>query len=251
MKRAFDPQKSEFMDLPQPVTPELEAEMRNLSSINRHLGSHRLARKFLELWLTPGRTYRVLDLCTGAGDVPRAMVDWARARDITLQVDAVDASEASLEIARKASASYPEIRFLRSDVLKFDTKETYDLVVCTLALHHFSEEHAAELLRRCREYSHRFVLVSDLERGLLTLAGVYLLTSLIYPEPVTRHDGLLSARRAFSYGEFRALAVTAGWQDFGHSRFLLCRQALWLDMRDLAEIPLVDSTVVQGLPCPT
>jgi 2-polyprenyl-3-methyl-5-hydroxy-6-metoxy-1,4-benzoquinol methylase len=251
MKRAFDPEKPEFMDLPQPVTTELEAEMRNLASINRHLGSHRLMRKFLELWLHPGRSYRVLDLCTGGGDLPRAMVDWARARDITLRIDAVDASEASLEIARAASGDYPEIRYVRSDVLKFETRETYDLVSCTLALHHFSEEQAVEVLRRCRDYSHRFVLVSDLERSLLTLAGVYLLTTLFYPEPVTRDDGVISAQRAFSFREFCALAVAARWQDFGHARFLVCRQALWLDMRDLADIPIVDTGVVEGLPCPT
>lgn len=219
MKRAFDPEKPEFMDLPQPVTPELEAEMRNLASINRRLGSHRLLRKFLELWLSPSRTYRVLDFCTGGGDVPRAMVDWARTRDITLRIDAVDASEASLEIARAASKDYPEIRYLRSDVLKFETKETYDLVTCSLALHHFSEIQAAAVLRRCREYSHRFVLVSDLERGPLTLAGVYLITNIFYPAAASCADGITSARRAFSFQEFRELAIAAGWQDFGHGRF--------------------------------
>jgi SAM-dependent methyltransferase len=251
MKRVFDPQEPEFMDRPQPVTPELEAEMRNLASINRRCGSHRLVRKFLELWLNAGRCYRVLDLCTGAGDLPRIMVDWARARDITLRIDAVDASDASLEIARRASGEYPEIRYLRGDALKFETKETYDLVICSLALHHFTEEQAVVILRRCRDLSHRFVLVADLERSLLTLAGVYLLTALFYREPVTRNDGMMSARRAFSFREFRALAVAARWQDFGHARFLICRQALWLDLREVGDIPIADAGVAEGLPCPT
>jgi SAM-dependent methyltransferase len=251
MKRVFDPQEPEFMDRPQPVTPELEAEMRNLAAINRQFGSYRLARKFLELWLNPGRCYRMLDLCTGAGDLPRIMIDWARTRDITLRIDAVDASEASLEIARRASGDYPEIRYLRGDVLKFETKETYDLVLCSLALHHFAEEQAANLLRRCRDLSHRFVLVADLERSLLTLAGVNLLTAFCYRERATRLDGMMSARRAFSFQEFRALAITAGWQDFGHARFLFCRQALWLDLRELGDIPIADTGVAEGLPCPT
>ncbi len=250
MKRVFDPQKPELMDCPQPVTPELEAEMRNLASINRHFGSHRLIRKFLELWLQPGRSYRALDLCTGAGDIPRAMIDWARRQDVTLRIDAVDANEASLEIARAASRGYSEIRLLRDDVLKFATRETYDLVVCSLALHHFGEDEAARLLRRCRDLSHRFVLVSDLERGWVTLAGVHLLTSLCYRAPMTRADGITSAWRAFSYREFRALAEIAGWQDFGHARFFLCRQALWLDLHVGGDIPLADA-VDEGLPCPT
>ena len=251
MKRAFDPQTPELMDRPQPVTPELEAAMRDLASINGYFGSHRLVRQFLALWLNPGRCYRVLDLCTASGDIPRAMVDWARARDIALRIDAVDANEASLEIARGASRDYPEIHYLRGDALKFETKETYDLVLCTLALHHFGEDEAAVLLRRCRDLSHRFVLVSDLERSLLTLAGIYLLTTFLYRAPMARSDGITSAHRAFSYRDFRALAVAAGWQNFGHARFLLCRQALWLDLHELGDIPVVDSTVADGLPCPT
>jgi SAM-dependent methyltransferase len=250
MKRVFDPHEPELMDRPQPVTPELEAVMQNLESINRHFGSHRLIGKFLELWLTPGRSYRVLDLCTGGGDGPRVMCDWARPRDISLRIDAVDVNEASLDIARRSSGGYPEIRFQREDVLKFESEKTYDLVVCSLALHHFSEADAARLLRRCRDLSHRFVLVTDLERSLLTLAGVRLLTTFLYRAEMTRADGITSAWRAFSYAEFRALAETAGWQDFGHARFLLCRQALWLDLRIGGDIPLADG-VSEGLPCPT
>lgn len=239
------------MDLPQPVTPELQAEMCNLASINRYCGSHRMVRKFLELWLSPGCTYRVLDFCTGGGDLPRAMVDWAHTHDITLRIDAVDASEAAIEIARAASRDYPEITFVRGDVLKYETKETYDLVICSLALHHFGEDDAVEVLRRCRDFSHRYVLVSDLERGPLTFAGIYLLTHLCFREAETRRDGMLSARRAFSYAEFRALAVAARWQDFGHARFLICRQALWLDLRRLGDIPIIEATVPDVLPCPT
>ena len=239
------------MDRPQPVTPALEADLRNLVSLNRHFGSHRLVRKFLEQWLSPGRCYRVLDLCTGAGDIPRMMVDWARAADITLRIDAVDTNDSTLEIARRASGDYPEIRFLRGNVLTYETKETYDLVSCSLALHHFSEDDAVRLLRQCRALSHRFALVTDLERSVATLVGVQMLTTFFYREPMTRADAVASARRAFSFQEFRALAGAADWQDFGHARFLFCRQAIWLDGRDAGDIPIADAPVDEGLPCPT
>ena len=38
MKRVFDPQDPELMDRPQPVTPALEADLRNLVSLNRWFG---------------------------------------------------------------------------------------------------------------------------------------------------------------------------------------------------------------------
>ena len=113
MNRAFDPDDPELMDRPQPVSPELEADLINLASLNRHFGSHRLVRRFLASWLQRDRSYRVLDLCTGAGDIPRMMLDWARPRGITLRIDAVDANAATLEIAGRHSTAYPEINYVR------------------------------------------------------------------------------------------------------------------------------------------
>jgi SAM-dependent methyltransferase len=250
MKRVFDPQDPELMDRPQPVSPALEADLRNLVSLNRWFGSHRITRKFLWQWLAPGSSYRVLDLCTGAGDLPRIMVDWARSAGISLRVDAVDANVSTLEIARRASEGYPEIQFIRGDVLKFETKETYDLVTCSLSLHHFSETDAIGLSRRCRDLSHRFVLVGDLERSLGALVGVQLLTTFIYRAAMTRADAIMSVQRAFSFAELHALAEAAGWENFGHMRFLFCRQVLWLDEQTMGEIP-VAAAVQQVLPCPT
>ena len=250
MKREFDPNTPELMDRPQLVSPELETDLRNLISLNRIFGSHRLVRHFLSRWFTAEASYRVLDLATGAGDLPRVMADWARARDIKIHIDAVESNAATLEIAQKASGEYPEIEYLRGDVLAYESRESYDLVCCSLALHHFSEEDAVLLLRRCRALSHRFVLVADLERSLSTLMGVQAVTALFYPEPMTRADAVTSAKRAFSFDEFRGLADAAGWKDFGHARFLFCRQAIWLEGRDAGDIPITVE-VVDTLPCPT
>ena len=239
------------MDRSQPVTPALENDLRNLASLNRWFGSHRLLRFFLARWLQPGRSYRVLDLATGVGDLPRVMVDWARARGITLRIDAVDANGSTLQIARAESRGYPEIDYVRGNILTFEGGESYDLVCCSLALHHFSEDEAVVLLRRCHSLSHRFVLVSDLERSAATLAGIQVLTTFIYRDPMTRADALTSARRAFSFPEFRALAEAANWRGFGHARFLFCRQALWLDEQQAGAIPVADESVAEGLPCPT
>ena len=248
MKRAFDPNEPELMDRPQPVTPELERDLANLVSLNRNFGGHRIVRRFLSQWLNPGRCYRLLDLCTGAGDIPRLMLDWARPRETVLRIDAVDANPSTLEIARSHSAAYPEIDYIRGDALKYDSSASYDLVVCSLALHHFGEDDAIALLRRCRQLSHRYVLVTDLERSALTSLSVWLVTALLYPEPMTRFDGRLSARRAFSYREMRALAEAADWPAFAHARFLPCRQALWLDTRNLADIPA--SVIPESMPSP-
>lgn len=239
------------MDLPQPVTAELERDLDNLASLNRHFGSHRLIRRFLSRWFEPGATYRVLDLATGAGDIPRLIAQWCESHGITVRIDAVDANASTLALAKTASKAFPNITWHKADALLFDEGHRYDLVCCTLALHHFSEEDAVKLLRRCRELSDQFVLVSDLERSSVTYLGVWLLTALLYREPMTVHDGRLSVRRSFSWQEMQTMAIAAGWDDFTHARFLFCRQAIWIAKRDMAAIPPDPLPAAEGMPCPT
>jgi 2-polyprenyl-3-methyl-5-hydroxy-6-metoxy-1,4-benzoquinol methylase len=239
MKRSFDPAVLEMMDRPQPVSPELERDLERLRQLNRWFGSHRLVSLFIRRWIMsatadsssgePVACMRVVDLATGSGDIPRLLVDYARKIGAQIEIDAVDQQPATLEIARNLSTDYPEISYHSANILEWDPAQTYDIALCSLVLHHFSDDDAVKLLRRCRELSNRFVLVSDLRRGPLLKAGVYLLTALIFREPMTRFDARLSAQRAFSFAEMRDLAKKAGWKNFGHKKFRVGRQAIWLE----------------------
>ena len=71
--------------------------------------------------------------------------------------------------------------------------------------------------------------MSDLRRGFLLRSGVYMLTAVIFREPMTRFDARLSAQRAFSFAEMRELAIQAGWKNFGRKKFRFARQAVWLE----------------------
>lgn len=230
MKRKFDPAEPELMDRPQPVSAELESDLRNLRQLNRYFGSYSLVRRFLRQWIASGQTLRVLDLATGSGDIPRLIADHARAVGATASIDAVDQQASTIAIAQQLSAEFPEITFHEEDVFQRGEPGSYDLVLCSLALHHFAEEDAVRLLRHCRELTRRYVLVSDLRRGLFTSVGVYLLTAILFRDPMTRYDGRLSAARAFSFQELHSLAQRAGWQNFHHRRFRFARQAVWLDL---------------------
>ena len=229
MKRSFDPAVLEMMDRPQPVSPELERDLERLRQLNRWFGSHRLISIFMRRWITPGARVRAVDLATGSGDIPRLLVDHARATAVQINIDAVDQQPATLEIARSLSAEYPEISYHAANILEWNRAEKYDVALCSLVLHHFSDDDAVKLLRQCRELSKKFVLVSDLRRGVLLQTGVYILTALMFREPMTRFDARLSAQRAFSFDEMRDLAMRAGWKQFGHKRFLFGRQAIWLE----------------------
>jgi 2-polyprenyl-3-methyl-5-hydroxy-6-metoxy-1,4-benzoquinol methylase len=228
MKRQFDPAEPELMDRPQPVSAELEIDLRNLRRLNRYFGSYALVRRFLQEWLEPHTKMRFLDLATGSGDIPRLIVDEARKIGAEVRIDAIDQQASTLEIARRLSAGYPEIDYHCTDAFEWSAAEPYDVVLCSLALHHFSENEAVRLLQHCHELTGRFVLITDLRRSWLNLIGIYLL-SFAFREEMTRHDARASARRAFSLAEFRLLAQRAGWKNFHHRRFRFARQAIWFD----------------------
>ncbi len=217
------------MDRPQPVSEELIADLRNLRALNRFFGSYRLVRHFLRRWLRPDEKYRVLDLATGSGDIPRLVANFARRAGASVSIDAVDFQASTIEIARRLSQGFPQIEYHRADILEFGERASYDLVLFSLALHHFSAEDAVRLLRRSRELSRGNVLVADLRRSRLAKLGVVLVTTLFFREKMTRNDGRVSIERAFSFRELDELAHAAGWTDYGHRRFRFARQAIWLE----------------------
>ncbi len=232
MKRRFDPAEPELMDRPQPVSAALERDLENLRQLNRYFGSYAVTLHFIHQWIRSGDRLRIADLATGSGDIPRLIVDHTRKVGAKVEIHALDQQGATLEIARKLSVDYPEISFVRANILEWNPVERYDIVLNSLALHHFTEEDAVRLLRHCRELSQKFVLISDLRRGFLATIGVYLLTAIIFREPMTRIDGRLSAARAFSFAEIHDLAKRAGWKNFSHRKFHFARQAIWLDQID-------------------
>jgi len=216
------------MDRPQPVTRELERDLANIRSLNRRFGSYRQVRHFLRRWLKPNEKARILDVSTGSGDIPRLIVDFARNGNVSVQVDAIDQQASTIEIARRLSNDYPEIEFSCANLFAWKPSQPYDIVLCSLTLHHFSEDDAVRVLQKCREFTRGHALVADLRRSLWLTLGVYLLTATVYHEAMTKTDARLSAARAFSFAELRELARRASWKNFGHRKFPVGRQVIWL-----------------------
>ena len=223
------------MDRPQPISPELLSDLRNLRTLNRYFGSYRLVRYFLRRWIGPSDKLRIIDLATGSGDIPRLIVDFARKAGAEVEIDAVDFQASTIEVARKLSVGFPEIGYHCGDIHHFGDERSYDIVLFSLALHHFSNGEAVALLRRCRALSREKVLVADLCRSWFAKFGVDLLTSTVFREAMTRNDARASVERSFSFQELDHLAREAGWRDYGHRRFRFARQAIWLEHSRSAE----------------
>jgi 2-polyprenyl-3-methyl-5-hydroxy-6-metoxy-1,4-benzoquinol methylase len=228
-RRNFDSSLSEIMDRPQPVSDDLRIDLDNIERLNRSFGSYELIRFFLRRWIAPGESVSLLDLCTASGDIPRYVADWSRKQKSIVRVHGIDFQSSTLSIAQAKSVLYPEITYEEADVLHFTPAGPFDFVICSLALHHFAHFDALNLLRRIRSFARRGAVVADLARSDFGIMGIYLLTSLLIKHPMNKFDARLSIRRAFSFRELAVAAAEAGWSGFGHRRFPVNRQAIWLE----------------------
>jgi 2-polyprenyl-3-methyl-5-hydroxy-6-metoxy-1,4-benzoquinol methylase len=158
-----------------------------------------------------GTPLRLLDLATGAGDVPLRLWHKARRAGLALEVAGCDRSPRAVAHAcRRAAETGAEVHFFECDALTGLLPEDYDIVTCSLFLHHLDEGPAVELLRRMGQSARRLVLVSDLRRGLSGLLLAYAATRLLTASPVVHRDGPLSVNAAFTPSEALALAHRAG-----------------------------------------
>jgi ubiquinone/menaquinone biosynthesis C-methylase UbiE len=213
-------------------------DLANIEKLNRRFGSYELIRHFLDRWIARDDSVSLLDLCTGSDYIPRCIVDWSRGQKAVVRVHAIDFQPSTLSIARAKSVLYPEITYEAADVLRFTPAQPFDIVICSLALHHFGSSDAISLLQRIRSFARRGVVVA--ERTDFGMVGIYLLTSLLIRHPMNKFDARLSMHRAFSFRELAAAAVAAGWSRFGHRSFPVSRQAIWLESEALAQRPAAE-----------
>lgn len=183
---------------------ELDKTLANLGVVNRWLGSHLSVRSSVRRGLSflsqaeKEQPLRLIDVGCGGGDSLRMLAKWSDSQDIDLQLTGLDANPHIISWAKKESAHLPAIDFLQGNVLEDEINwEDYDLVLCGLFLHHFSEEEHLYLLEKWRAAGIKLILVYDLQRSWLPYLLFQLTSRLLRFTPMARADGALSVRRGF------------------------------------------------------
>jgi len=158
-----------------------------------------------------GSPIRVLDLASGGGDVPIALAHRAARARLDVRVEGCDINEEAVRFARqRATERGVAVRFCTLDALAGSIPEGYDVLTCSLFLHHLDEADAVGLLRRMADAAGRLVLVDDLVRSRMGYALAWAGCRLLSRSPIVRHDGPVSVSSAFTPAEARELARRAG-----------------------------------------
>jgi hypothetical protein len=189
---------SEVLDSPDCPSREVERSLRDLGRINRWFGGISTTRSLIErvASATGQKSFSLLEVAAGFGEVPHAAAKQLARKGISLDVTLLDL---------KRSHLLPDNRSLVADALALPFRDgSFDLVGCNLFAHHLEPEQlarfAAEALRVCR----CAVLINDLVRHSLHLALVYAGFPLMRSH-VSRVDGVASVRRAYQPEEIRGI----------------------------------------------
>jgi ubiquinone/menaquinone biosynthesis C-methylase UbiE len=219
----------ELLDGPLGDPAAIEANLRDLSFINRMTGGAGLSVRAVRLMLPDGGT--VVDVGTGAADIPVRLLADARLRGVPLEVTATDSRQEVLDAAlaiRPSLTRIPGLTLGLADGLRLSWPDaSFDVCHTSMVIHHLDPDDAVAFLAELRRVSRIGIVVNDLARATLYWIGAWLLAHTLAASRYTRTDGPLSVRRAYTRREMDELIRRAGldpiraFTGFAHHRYAI------------------------------
>ncbi len=199
---------AELMDDPALNPAEHRRALAALVRLNRFSNTAGvLWRPILKLANELQRTVRVLDVATGSGDVPRKLAEKAKRADVSLEIAGCDISATAIEEATRQPSG---VEFFVHDAVHDRLPTGFDVVTCSLFLHHLSEEDAIALLTNMENATRHLILINDLARSRFNYCAAWIACHLFTRSRIVRFDGPASVRSAFTPKEALTLTERAG-----------------------------------------
>lgn len=222
--------RAELLDLDEAPYEEVRDSLNDVQKVNRYLSGYRAllhhAGKFLRSH-RESRPVTILDVATGSADQPAALAALARKLGVPVRIYAIDVNFKMLKCAREMISGFPEISLIQCDALSLPFQEnSFDLVINSLSLHHFSREKAVAILAAIYKIGRLGIIVNDLHRSRIAHAAIFILTRLLTKNRLTRYDAPVSVMNAFTPSEFSELAQEAGISRYKVHRHFPYRIAL-------------------------
>ncbi|MCM8570095.1 methyltransferase domain-containing protein [Gramella jeungdoensis] len=184
---------------------ELRKTLRDLEKINSWLGGNKITRKGIEKLLhnhTKGRIVKIADIGCGNGAMMRKLAIWGRKKGYSFEFVGIDANSHTIQIAEELSKYYPEISFLSLNILSDEfQKMEFDIILCTLTLHHFRDKEIISLVKQFHAQSRLGVVINDLHRSKIAYFLFQAFCSVFVNNEIARKDGLVSILRGFKKRE--------------------------------------------------
>ena len=211
----------EHLDKGDYTAEEYEGCIVELQRVNRWLGDASALRDSLlaEIEKLNLRSFSVLDVGAGSGELLQVIAEWARKSKRQAQLTGVELNARSANAIAERALRFPEVNAVRGDAFRLPFADNeFDYAMCSLFTHHFRNADAVRILRELNRVSTRGVFVIDLHRHPIAYFLYTTLGRLFLHNRLIREDGALSILRSFKPEELARLAAEAKLKDITVSR---------------------------------
>ena len=176
-----------------------------IANINQLLGGNRLTLYGVQKLIrniSKNEIITILDVGCGNGDMLRKLAEYGYKNNLNFQLIGIDANNFTINHAKQLSENYSNISFFCHDIFEESFRELkYDIVLCTLTLHHFKENQIINLLNVFYTNSKIGIVINDLHRNAIAYRLFQVICFVFNLNKMSRDDGLISILRGFTKKE--------------------------------------------------
>jgi SAM-dependent methyltransferase len=206
MSLAVRSQAEELMDADDLDSATYADVVGDLATVNTVTMARRPTLDFLARATAGRKSFRLLDVGFGDGDMLRRIANWTKAKGIEAELVGVDLNPRSEQAAR---AHGGDIRYVTGDYADL-AHEPWDVIVSSLVAHHMSHDQLIAFLRFMEGHASAGWFVNDLHRHGFAHWGFPVLATIARWHPIVRHDGTLSIARSYRPDEWPPLLAEGG-----------------------------------------
>ncbi len=208
-----EPELVEHMDR-RDCDPEMLANTyRQFYRINRMLSKWRkIYKKHLRPMMNDrSRSYSLLDIGFGGGDIVYSLSKWAAKDGIDLRITGIETDPRAIGFVKQRSFP-PGIHFRHIDSAALvDEGATYDFVISNHVLHHLDKDRITSVLQDAKNLARLKVVFNDIERSDLGYFLFNILSRPLFRNSFITEDGLISIRKSFTFRELSRVKPS-GWE---------------------------------------
>ena len=179
----------------------LREALDKIANINQLLGGNKLTLQSVHELISkiPKETeITIVDVGCGNGDMLRTLADYSLKYNYNFKLIGIDANNFTINHARKLSEKYLSISYRCEDVFSNNFSELkYDIMLCTLTLHHFKDDEILRLMSVFNANSRVGIVINDLHRSIVAYRLFQVLCFVFQLNVMSRKDGLVSILRGF------------------------------------------------------